>query len=44
MAFAKLRYASPVNGISLVGDEEDEEEEEIAAVVFVVVLCISAVV
>jgi hypothetical protein len=42
IAFAKLRYASPVNGISLEGDEE---EEVIGAVVFVVVvLCISAVV
>jgi hypothetical protein len=38
IAFAKLRYASPVNGISLVRDEEEGE------VVLVVDLCISVVV
>jgi hypothetical protein len=43
IASAKLRYASPVNGISLVRDEE-EEVVVVAEVVLVVDLCISVVV
>ena len=44
IAFAKLRYASPLNRMSLVVGDEEEEEVVVAVVVFVVVLCISVIV